>query len=312
MTNPAHNKIISLDRVTAGTPDPNETELINELSLYTNYTTWKKEVGWHYNSPLDPEDLDDNTWLPAAYAAMLAGVSKQAISDRIKRGTLECRERQQSSFWEGDGKGAHVKLVRWGDVKKKRKAGRPKGSRNKSTARERNCSNCFYGTQINKQQVQCRKKYAATNGLIKNNCSKCDEHRFDAKEIALEKAEGYFCRDCDHYQDITAQEGNCPFSDKIIKYCDPACIQLKKRADNYTDVLKLQKQLELNYTDANGIEVKGIDLEPESFEKFKAYWLEIGGPEGKAHWRDLVNEFEPNGDQFKWMAIMDKIIDSIN
>jgi len=127
----------SLDRITSKASSGEDVELINELSVYTCFSTWKNFVGWNYDEPINPDQFNENFWIPVSYAALLAGISKQALSDRIRRGTLECRERQQKSFWEGDGKGVHIKLVRWGDVTKKRKAGRPKGSRNKDAETKR-------------------------------------------------------------------------------------------------------------------------------------------------------------------------------
>lgn len=85
-------------------------------------------AGEHYGEEVT--DLSESDWIPCIVAAHVTGVSKQAISDRIRRGTLECREVQRRSWWNGCNSGTHVKLVRLGDVRKKRKAGRPKGSRN--------------------------------------------------------------------------------------------------------------------------------------------------------------------------------------
>ncbi len=66
-----------------------------------------------------PQFIYENDWIPSKLAALVLGVSKQAISDRIKRKTLESRE---GRF------GCGVKLVRLMDCRRKKRAGRPKGS----------------------------------------------------------------------------------------------------------------------------------------------------------------------------------------
>ncbi len=88
-----------------------------------------KARNWRYNGTLElyndnwredmPEKIYDNDWIPSKLASLVLGVSKQAISDRIKRKTIESRE---GRFGTG------VKLVRLMDCRKKKKAGRPKGS----------------------------------------------------------------------------------------------------------------------------------------------------------------------------------------
>ncbi len=66
-----------------------------------------------------PDAIYENDWIPSKVAALILGVSKQAISDRIKRETLEHRDGTS---------GTGVKMVRLMDCRKKKKAGRPKGS----------------------------------------------------------------------------------------------------------------------------------------------------------------------------------------
>ena len=105
----------------------------NELDLYS--MTSEKYVSdhdGHYKNRV--HDLQEDNWIPCIVAAHLAGVSKQAISDRIKRGTLEAREAHRKSWWGGNG--GKVVLIRHGDAMRKKKAGRPKGSGSRKRSRD--------------------------------------------------------------------------------------------------------------------------------------------------------------------------------
>lgn len=86
-------------------------------SLYTNW-------GSNHDTP---DKIYENDWIPSALAAAVCNVSKQAISDRIRRGTTPHKEATDCR-----GYGSTVKLVRLMDCRKKKKAGRPKRAKAKT------------------------------------------------------------------------------------------------------------------------------------------------------------------------------------
>lgn len=96
-----------------------------ETQLFLGDMTCEKYVADHDGGGYRERvrDLSEDDWIPCIVAAHLAGVSKQAISDRIKRGTLEARESHRKNWWNEPGQ--KVLLVRYGDAMKKKKAGRP-------------------------------------------------------------------------------------------------------------------------------------------------------------------------------------------
>lgn len=79
---------------------------------------WQQEI---------PAVIHDNDWIPSKLAALVVGISKQAISDRIRRGTIPARSTCQG----GRRAGRSVQLVQLMHCRKQKKAGRPKGSKAK-------------------------------------------------------------------------------------------------------------------------------------------------------------------------------------
>lgn len=87
-------------------------------------STWKDgglEVDYYARHSM-PKKIHENDWIPMIAAAWILNISKQALSDRIRRGTLTCRPENPTRYSSEK----TVKMVQLMDCRKKKKAGRPK------------------------------------------------------------------------------------------------------------------------------------------------------------------------------------------
>ncbi len=114
----------TLDHATPTDRERPELKVFDEITDTKNWTR-RFYIGESYGH--ECHDLEPTDWIPSVCAAQLAGISKQAISDRIKRGTLPHRNVQRKSWWTGEATGQHVVLVQMKDVQKKTEGRAPQG-----------------------------------------------------------------------------------------------------------------------------------------------------------------------------------------
>lgn len=104
-----------------------------------------------------PNKIHENDWIPMKLAAVVLGISKQALSDRIRRGTIPHETEKYTC----------IKMVRLMDCRKKKQAGRPKGKNSAGKVKE------FQQTEITDYTTETICCTGSKTCLQEKTCSTC-------------------------------------------------------------------------------------------------------------------------------------------
>lgn len=217
--------------------DPAGRTLRPDLYVSTEDNRIHTRKAWHRTISIDETD-----WIPSTVAAHVLGISKQAIHDRIKRGTLEFLEDERTGHYVHGGQ--KVMLVQLLQVRSRNKAGRPQGSTNKKTIVSYNpnhyqccggtcCKNCIQFTRTDDMGGRCKHvpsarcmnynscpSFAATQAArttrqewSKNHVYRPEiqkgyilEEPWECEHCRFKNPSGYFCTKCDGSRDGVMQE----------------------------------------------------------------------------------------------------------